>query len=347
LYTNLFYNIKNSNFQLAYSYMPMRVDIGATIFHYSYRFYTYFDDGQNMYFGYLRDRNYGAGLFVSRPFDRYRRIDLGITALGIDRDLVALDEYYYYYYYTAVPYDVAGISKKRILMLNLGYTTDTAIFGMTGPMSEGRSSFIFNYSPSISKKYGLDFWTFRADIRRYLMIRRNYAFALRLAGGISGGRYPQRFLLGGMLDWINYDYHPLSQEYISENYFYFSTIETPLRGSLFYEMIGTRFVLANLEFRFPLIQYLILGFPIPIGFQNIRGVLFTDIGSAWNNDKAWIPFTAGSFGMPKLNDLRGGVGFGVRLNLGYFILRYDFAKPTNFAQFLGKPVHYFSFGAEF
>ena len=112
-------------------------------------------------------------------------------------------------------------------------------------------------------------------------------------------------------------------------------------------MIGTRFVLANLEFRFPLIQYLILGFPIPIGFQNIRGVLFTDIGSAWNNDKAWIPFTAGSFGMPKLNDLRGGVGFGVRLNLGYFILRYDFAKPTNFAQFLGKPVHYFSFGAEF
>jgi Tol biopolymer transport system component len=343
LYTDLFYNLKNSNFQLSYSYLPMRVDIGASIFHFSYRFYTYVEEGQYLYFGYIRDRNYGASLFFSRPFDRYRRMDFGITAMGISRDLVALDEQYYYYYYTEEPRDVASLSKKRILMLNVGYTNDTAIFGMTGPMSEGRSNFSFYYSPFISNKYGLDFWTFRGDIRKYFMIKRNYAFALRLAGGISGGGYPQRFLLGGMSDWINYHIHDFD---ISENYFYFSTIETPLRGTWYYEMIGTRFLLTNIEFRFPLIQYLIMGWPLPFGFQNIRGVLFLDVGSAWDHDKAWKPFASGNF-LPRLNDLKGGFGFGVRLNLGYFILRYDFAKATDFSSVSNDAVHYFSIGSEF
>jgi Tol biopolymer transport system component len=343
LYTDLFYNLKNSNFQLAYSYLPMRVNVGFSIFHFSYQFYTYFADQQNLYFGYIRDRNYGASLFLSRPFDRYRRLDFGITAMGISRDLVALDELYYYYYYEYVPRDVANLSQKRILMLNAGYTTDTAIFGMTGPMSEGRSNFYIYYSPKISDRYGLDFWTFRGDMRKYFMIRRNYAFALRLAGGISGGGYPQRFLLGGMSNWINYR---ISDFDISENYFYFSTVETPLRGTLYYELIGTRFLLTNIEFRFPLIQYLIMGWPLPFGFQNIRGVLFLDMGSAWDSDKAWKPFTSGNF-IPKLNDLKGGFGFGVRMNLGYFILRYDFAKATNFSWVSKTPVHYFSIGAEF
>jgi hypothetical protein len=35
------------------------------------------------------------------------------------------------------------------------------------------------------------------------------------------------------------------------------------------------------------------------------------------------------------------------MNLGYFIFRYDYAKATNFSQFTGKPIHYFSFGADF
>jgi Tol biopolymer transport system component len=347
LYTNLFYNLKNSNFQFSYSFLPLRVDIGVSVFHYSYRFYTWIENGGNIYFGYLRDRNYGLSLFASRPFDRYRRLDVGLTALGIDRDLVALDEYYYYYYYSAVPYDVAKLSQKRILMANVGYTTDTAIFGSTGPMSEGRSNITLSYSPKITNRYGLDFWTLRGDFRRYYLIGRNYAFAFRMAGGVSGGGYPQKFLLGGMLDWVNYKYRRFSPEFFSENNFFFSTFETPLRGTLYYEMIGTRFMLTNIEFRFPLIQYLILGWPLPIGFQNIRGVMFMDLGSAWDNDKAWKPFTSGDSGMPRLNDLRGGFGLGVRMNLGYFILRYDYARATDFASVSKDAVHYFSFGADF
>jgi outer membrane protein assembly factor BamA len=199
----------------------------------------------------------------------------------------------------------------------------------------------------LSDRYGLDFWTLRGDLRRYLLIGRTYAFALRLAGGVSGGGYPQKFLLGGMMDWVNYKYRRFSPEYFSENNFFFSTFETPLRGTLYYEMIGTRFMLTNLEFRFPLIQYLVLGWPLPVGFQNIRGVLFMDVGSAWENDKAWKPFSSAESGLPVFRDLKGGIGMGVRMNLGYFILRYDYARATDLQRVVGDAVHYFSFGADF
>ncbi|GIS56971.1 MAG: hypothetical protein CM1200mP1_09090 [Candidatus Neomarinimicrobiota bacterium] len=43
---------------------------------------------------------------------------------------------------------------------------------------------------------------------------------------------------------------------------YFSEFAYPLRGARFSERFGTNVALANLEFRFPLIQYLQIGFPL-------------------------------------------------------------------------------------
>ena len=336
IYTDLFYNFENSNLQLAYFYLPKRTDLGVGIFHYSYLFYYTFD-------AYLRDRYYGLSLYASRPFNKYRRVDFGITGLAIDRDLIAID----WWGYTGDFLEEAGsLYKRRVLLFNLGYTTDTVLWGMTGPVNGGRSNLAVTVSPSVSKKYGLEFATIRGDWRKYLRIKRNYAFVIRMAGGVSVGKQRQRFLLGGMLNWINYEYREVPLELGGSDLLYFSTFETPLRGTRYYELIGTRFVLTNLEFRFPLIRYLILGWPLPIGFQNIRGAMFVDIGSAWDDDKAWRPFTSGSF-FPKLNDLKAGYGFGARLNMGFILLRYDVAWATDFASTGKRPIHYFSLGAEF
>jgi outer membrane translocation and assembly module TamA len=46
-------------------------------------------------------------------------------------------------------------------------------------------------------------------------------------------------------------------------------------------------------------------------------------------------------------DLKGGYGFGMRVNLGFFLLRYDLAQPTDFASHTGGKKNYFSLGAEF
>ena len=348
IYFDLFYDIKNSNFQIAYFYLPKRTDLGIGVFHYSYLYYTYFSDGVFSYPGYYRDRMYGFSLFSSRPIDRFRRFDLGITGMGIDRDYGEFDPYGFYYGYSGeLMKDIGNLYRRRVLMINLGYNTDTVIWGMTGPVNGDRSYFSISYSPRISKNNGLDFWTIRGDTRKYFRMNRDYTFVTRLAGGISGGRNPQRFLLGGMMGWINYKYSDIAYSFTNTENFYFSSFATPLRGSAYYAMIGSRYLLMNLEFRFPLIRYLILGWPLPIGFQNIRGAMFLDVGSAWDDDKSWKPFTSGSSGFPKLNDMIAGYGFGLRLNMGFFLLKYDLAWKTDFAMTEKHPMHYFTMGAEF
>ena len=347
IYTDLFYNLKNSTFQFAYYYLPKRIDLGVSAFHYSYLYYTYYSDGFYLNPAFLRDRYYGGSVMASRPFDRFRRIDLGLTFFGIERDYGQIDPYAYYYGYSNDLFqNEENIYRRRIMLLNAAYKTDTVVWGMTGPVNGGRSNFTFSYSPMVSQRYGLDFWTFRADWRKYIRVRKDFTFAFRFAGGVSGGKHPQRFLLGGMMGWINYQYQRVTQEIWGTDMFYFSSFETPLRGFPYYEMIGTQFFLSNIEIRVPLIRYLILGFPLPLNFQNIRGVVFLDIGSAWNDADATYPFGGRVLGLPRQEDIRAGYGFGARVNLGFLLLKYDLAWGTDFSTQY-KPVHYFTLGAEF
>src|SRR5512134_3316302 len=131
---------------------------------------------------------------------------------------------------------------------------------------------------------------------------------------------------------------------------YFSSFETPLRGAYYYEQTGNRFALMNLEFRFPLIRYLILGWPLPLGFQNIRGALFTDVGAAWQGKwgryENFKPFRKSHSALPEMQDLAMGFGFGARANLGFLLLRWDVAWSTNLHRSSAQPLHYFSAGAE-
>ncbi|MDW7681983.1 MAG: BamA/TamA family outer membrane protein, partial [bacterium] len=127
---------------------------------------------------------------------------------------------------------------------------------------------------------------------------------------------------------------------------YFSTFELPMRGGYYYERAGDRFFLNNLEFRFPLIRYFLMGFPLGIGFQNIRGVMFTDIGSAWYNDE-FRAFDATGGGVPALKDIFFGYGFGARMNLGMFVLRFDVGWSSDLVNYTEGPFYYFSIGPEF
>ena len=347
LYTDLFYNIKNSNFQFGYYYLPRKTDFGISLFHYSYLFYTYFTNGDYLYYGYMRNRNYGLSLYFSRPFNRYRRLDFSVIGLAIDADLVALNPYYYYYG-GEYEHEMGNLYSRKTLVFNLGHTTDTVLWGYTGPENGGRSNLSVNYSPNLFGESGISFYGARGDWRKYYRIGKEYSLGVRLASGFSNGNNPQYFLLGGMSNWINYKYKDVPEELYSEGRIFFSSFEGPMRGTPFYEMIGTRFAMMNLEFRFPMIQYLILGWPLRIGFQNIRGVVFFDAGSAWTDNSTWKPFTSvsGTNG-PRFVDMRGGYGFGARVNMGFLLLRYDIAWQTDLYRTWKTPIHYWSLGADF
>jgi len=75
--------------------------------------------------------------------------------------------------------------------------------------------------------------------------------------------------------------------------------------------------LANAEYRFPLFDRLVLG-PGTLELPGIEGAVFADAGNAWEKFEK-IPRPRGSFGL------------GLRMSLGgYFVLRYDLARQTDF-----------------
>ena len=110
------------------------------------------------------------------------------------------------------------------------------------------------------------------------------AWRLRLAGGGSFGRNPQKFIIGGVDNWINPTfeggYVPLEN---AEDYLFLQT-GLPLRGYNYNAAIGSRYGLFNMEFRYPLFAFLQAG-PLPIGLQSIGGAMFFDAGSAWNKEQ--------------------------------------------------------------
>ncbi len=324
LYTNLFYDLRNSDYQLGYYYLPRRTDIGVGAFHYTYFF-------QTSGFRIVRDRNFGFNLFFSRPFDRYRRIDLNILYLGVNRTDISLG---------------LDLNKRRVMVYGLSYVKDTALWGYTGPTNGQRSRISFQYSPSIGAN-SLDFRTISFDYRKYFKMGEESNFVARFSGGASFGDNAQHFFLGGMDNWINRSFKNGTLRVDDLDDIYFSSFELPLRGSKYYEQVGTRFFLTNFEIRFPFVRYFILGVP-PLFFSNIRGTLFYDMGAAWtNNNFRFFAKDDGSSLLPKLGSPIAGFGMGMRVNLGFFLLRYDLAWKTNFSETSDKPTSYWSLGAEF
>ena len=91
--------------------------------------------------------------------------------------------------------------------------------------------------------------------------------------------------------------------------------------------------LFNFEVRFPFINYLALGFPLKVVFGNIRGHAFVDVGAAWDSSKefssnSW-PERYGSNDTVKFSPWVVTSGLGVKVNLGYFLLRVESAWDKN------------------
>ena len=61
-----------------------------------------------------------------------------------------------------------------------------------------------------------------------------------------------------------------------------------------------------------------------MNFYNIRGSAFTDFGAVWDNKHSFYDTEN-----DKLKDLKLSFGFGPRVNMGYFVLKFDTAWQTD------------------
>ncbi|MBN1638892.1 MAG: biopolymer transporter Tol, partial [Ignavibacteriales bacterium] len=269
-------------------------------------------------------------LSASLPIDRFYRFDASISSLFVAAE--NLDDY-------TIPND-----NSTFIIPSISFVHDNVMWGYTSPIQGTRYKMTVFGNPGIDKSRRA-FVSVLWDYRKYFRFFYDNSFAIRLSGGYSMGGNPQRFFLGGTDSWINYrfasGYIPLEDA----SDFAFMTPALPLRGYDYAQQIGTKYSLLNLEFRLPVVRYLLTG-PLPLLFQNILGTIFLDVGTAWEKNEELKLFRKTGAGNLITNDLLIGTGYGFRMYLLFFLLRFDVAWSYDFIR-TSAPKYYFSIGADF
>ncbi len=329
--TGLQIDLKNSDYGLAYYYLAKRINWGIEGFH-TARFVRLLRTDprgfltSNLY----RYRNFGLSGSASLPLNRFYRFDFGVSLLNVRGE--NLDD-------ISEPQENVTFTVPQ-----LSFVHDNVLWGYTAPIQGTRYRFDVFGNLGIADK-NKSFYSVMGDIRTYLRFFYDHSLALRVSGGYSGGENPQRFFIGGTENWINRTFATTEIPIESASDFAFLTAVLPLRGYNYSERIGTKYMLANMELRFPLIRYLLTG-GLPLLFNNIIGVAFVDAGAAWDDNSKVSLFKRNSDGRIITDDLLVGTGFGARVYFLYFLLRFDVAWAYNVAGF-SSPKFYFSLGADF
>jgi outer membrane protein assembly factor BamA len=198
------------------------------------------------------------------------------------------------------------------------YVGDNVLYGYYGPVNGSR--YYLSASPSIPLiDKSLQYVTYSGDYRKYWSLTPGYQLAFRSAGVRSQGRDAQVFEVGG-----------------------YSTI----RGYRDFDLRGTSVGFTNLEVRFPFINALGVVGPLPIGFFNLRGAVFADVGAVWSDDDQLRLFDRTDEGKRRMRDLKSSVGVGARSSLGFLLLKLDVAWAYDLRDWK-RPRYHFSLGPEF
>jgi len=326
--TDLYIDLQNSDYALAYYYRKYRPNFGLIVMNQSDNYATYIpgEVSTTNPYGYFVTRytNRSLNFIADYPINKHSRIEFNNSYYSVSRDLLDSNQV------IAEQYD-AQIQEFRT---ELALVKDNVIYSYTGPMDGTRYRLSFNMSPKLTTETP-EFYTAKLDFRKYFKITNDYHLAFRFNGGISFGPNPQTFLLGGVDNWINYVYNSAAPIFgDSENSFseqlslyYLSEYIMPVRGTMLFQTWGDKFMLFNAELRFPLIKYAQLGLP-PISLFQVRGVLFADVGAAWTNDLKLVENNMWPIGNT-WDDMIGSVGIGARIYLGFALLRIDCAWEYN------------------
>jgi len=322
--TEMYVDLENSDYYFSYQYLTNRINYGFTGFHMANFYAT-----SVLYL--WRWRNYGADFSASLPFTKFSRLEFGSTWFNVEQNLVSLQTG-----------QSETISKIHTLLPRTAFVFDNSLWGFLYPIDGWRGRLDYIVSPKYDQ-YSLEFMSLQLDLRRYFKLNDDYSFALRLSTGASFGENAQYFFVGGESNWLNQKFKRY-HHFENANEIYFSEFVTPLRGARYYEREGTRYFLMNYEFRYPFIEYLKLGWPLPMTLGGIQGVTFLDMGTAWKEDLH--PFGYNPYRGFYMDELVGGFGIGSRIFLGYFVLKIDVAWRFDLDK-IDSPMYYFSLGLDY
>jgi len=262
-----------------------------------------------------RQTERSGGAILAYPLDRARRVEFQAGATQITFDQVIRTQAYSLRNGVLFFDETHTESLADTLSLGTGsaaYVFDTASFGATSPVQGQR------YRLEASPTFGsINYTGVLADYRKYVMPVSFYTFAGRIMhyGRYGNGGEDQRFFplyIGYPTLVRGYDINSISPSECVPN----AVSACPA----FDRLIGSRLLVGNLEFRFPLLR--------PFGAsRNMYGpvpievALFADGGVAWNRGQTPSVFGGDRSGV-------ASTGVTLRANLfGFAVGQFDFARP--------------------
>ncbi len=334
--TSLYRDLRDSDYALLYQYLRRRTNYAVYISQqrtwYPFRDYVVVGNQIGIESGLVERRELYGGVYASRPTSQYRRFEFGFEGLRAETSVL----------YDQIASLNAGTTSQEssidAFLANAAYVHDNTLWSSFWAVKGSRWRFQFRGAPPYANT--APFGVATADWRKYVRVGRNSSFAFRLSGGASFAENDNApvFYLGGLPYWINYRFGDVPASTFSNDTF--STFVFPLRGTDYYEMSGRRYALMNIEYRFPLIYFLAAGFPFQMIFSNVGGVFFLDLAHVWDVPPEHRVYNS-------TNGPLGGYGYGVRFNLGGFLLRIDVAWKTDMSEKLSSARYYWSLGYDF
>jgi Tol biopolymer transport system component len=325
---NFYGSLKNSDLAASYTYLKRRVNLSGGVFHYRNILNSNFTSIGEVYSDnrLFTERNYGVFGLASYPITQFNRFDLELSAFVSDK------RFYEYSPVTGYYEQVGGRQKDKLVQPSLSYVHDSTFYGQTGPVTGSRYQISFSPAIPVGGEEGVDRTTTFVDYRRYFHLWDRNSLALRLVGAQSVGAQPRLFVIGGpqtLRGWDIYDFEKVNFD------------GSPQHPNL----VGSKMFLMNLEYRFPFVDALILGWPGRFGIGGISGAVFFDTGSAFNDHFRFFDHTES--GAWRLRDLKADFGFGIRANIGFLPLRFDWAWRTDLAETSDAIRYSFSIGPSF
>ena len=312
---NVFGSLTDANLLLQYTNRSRRINWSVAAF--QFRYDMFYDPRSPVLTQVTTQINRGVQFHVSHPFSKFNRIELGVQGINRSRELVDVS---FSYFYGIRRTRRGSLGSVNFIQPTVALITDNTLYGITGPIAGGRGR--LEVTPTFGE---LQFTRVVVDYRKYFNVLQRYAFAFRMYGLASEGRDQELYPFGGPYDF---------------------------RGADYWSVWGSKVAMVNAEFRFPMIELLAMGWPLPLAFQQIRGSLFVDVGSAWDqttsreqaNQYAGYPnvgeFVEGSLVRPgglgpgTMEEIAGGpvavaYGIGMRARLGFLILKFDIAHQLD------------------
>lgn len=323
---NFYGSIEYSDLAASYYYLKSRWNLGAGVFHYRNFVNSNFTSLGEIYDRNRRfsERNYGVFGLASYPFSQFSRVDIELQAFVSEKTFYEFDPLFYVYRQTDEK------EEARLLQPSFSYVHDSTLYDYSGPASGKRWLVSFAPAVPISGK-DVDRVTSYFDFRKYFQLWERNTFAVRFVGAVSNGADPRQFVVGGpstLRGWDIFDFEDVDAD------------GDPTHPNL----LGNKMALMNVEYRFPFVDALIIGWPGRWGIGGVQGATFFDVGAAWADE---IKLTRGDGALLRLDELRADVGFGIRTRVGYLPLKFDWAWKTDLSRVESGTQFHFSIAPQF